>query len=226
MQEKLKALEGEARGAIEEAASLEEVEGLRVRYLGRKGKLTLILRAMKDLPAAERPVVGKLANEIRARLEDLLQERRSALVESQKEERLEKERIDVTMPGARPRMGNKHPLTLVLEEIKEVFMGLGFRWWRGRRLRAIITTSKPSTCPPTIPPGICRILLYYRRNPAPTHTSPSRPGPWKGRHQRSRCGSSAPEGLPADATAPTPPCSTRWRAGGGQECYPGHLKGS
>ncbi|MGB4314480.1 MAG: phenylalanine--tRNA ligase subunit alpha, partial [bacterium] len=114
MQEKLKALEGEARGAIEEAASLEEVEGLRVRYLGRKGKLTLILRAMKDLPAAERPVVGKLANEIRARLEDLLQERRSALVESQKEERLEKERIDVTMPGARPRMGNKHPLTLVL----------------------------------------------------------------------------------------------------------------
>ena len=173
MQEKLKALEGEARGAIEEAASLEEVEGLRVRYLGRKGKLTLILRAMKDLPAAERPVVGKLANEIRARLEDLLQERRSALVESQKEERLEKERIDVTMPGARPRMGNKHPLTLVLEEIKEVFMGLGFSVVEGPEIESDYYNFEALNLPPNHPARDMQDSFYITEEILlRTHTSP------------------------------------------------------
>ncbi|MGI6574646.1 MAG: phenylalanine--tRNA ligase subunit alpha [bacterium] len=126
MQEKLKLLEIEAQQAIAAAASLEEVNQKRVHYLGRKGELTLILRGMKDLPPCERPLVGNMANDLRERLEALIQKRLAYLKQQEQLERLRQEKIDVTMPGIRPRTGNKHPLTLVLGEIKRVFTGLGF----------------------------------------------------------------------------------------------------
>ncbi|HHY36618.1 MAG TPA: phenylalanine--tRNA ligase subunit alpha [Firmicutes bacterium] len=173
MQEQLKALEGEARGEIEQAATLEQVEELRVRYLGRKGKLTLILRGMKDLPSDERPLVGKLGNEIRARLEDLLQQRRISLQESLKRERLERERLDVTMPGARPRLGNKHPLTLVLEEIKEIFMGLGFSVVEGPEIETDYYNFEALNLPPNHPARDMQDSFYITEKILlRTHTSP------------------------------------------------------
>jgi phenylalanyl-tRNA synthetase alpha chain len=173
MQENLKALEAEARGDIEKAATLEEVEELRVRYLGRKGKLTLILRGMKDLSPVERPGVGKLANEIRARVEGLIRQRMSVLNESQKEERLEKERIDVTMPGVRPRVGNKHPLTLVLAEIKRVFMGLGFSVVEGPEIESDYYNFEALNLPPDHPARDMQDSFYITEEILlRTHTSP------------------------------------------------------
>jgi phenylalanyl-tRNA synthetase alpha chain len=127
MQEKLLEIANEAERAIERADTVEAVEELRIRYLGKKGVLTQLLRGMGALPAAERPLVGKLANEVKVRLESLLADRASTLKKHAKARKLAAERIDVTLPGLRPFLGSLHPLTVVRTEIEEIFLGLGFQ---------------------------------------------------------------------------------------------------
>lgn len=126
MIEKLQHLAEEARRALAAAGSLEELNEIRVRYLGKKGELTQVLRGMGALSAEERPRVGQAANEVRASIEEELAARTAALKEIVKEQRLRSEGIDVTLPGTPVLRGGKHPLTLVLEEIQEIFLGLGY----------------------------------------------------------------------------------------------------
>jgi phenylalanyl-tRNA synthetase alpha chain len=126
MRERLEALKQEAAAAIEGAAGLEELREIRVRYLGKKGELTAVLRGMGSLPPEERPVIGGLANEIRNQLEDMLAAKEAALEEAALEERMAAERIDVTLPGITPAVGSIHPLNLVIEQIEDIFIGLGF----------------------------------------------------------------------------------------------------
>lgn len=126
VQEELARLEKAAFEELKKAGSPEEVEETRVRFLGRKGILTGILRSLKDLPPEERPEVGRAANELKAKLEEAIEERKAALFKEQERELLVKERLDVTLPGRPPSFGSLHPLTLVLEEILEIFQGLGF----------------------------------------------------------------------------------------------------
>ncbi|MDK2856622.1 MAG: phenylalanyl-tRNA synthetase alpha chain [Bacillota bacterium] len=126
VEEKLHALAQAAKEAVRAAKSLEELDGVRIRFLGRKGELTQILRSMKELPPAERPRLGQLANRVRDELEAELAERAENLKRLLEECRLEKERLDTTLPGVRPTLGHKHPLTWVLDEIKDIFLRLGF----------------------------------------------------------------------------------------------------
>jgi phenylalanyl-tRNA synthetase alpha chain len=126
MRERLEALKQEAAAAIEGAAGLEELRDIRVRYLGKKGELTAVLRGMGSLPPEERPVIGGLANEIRNQLEDMLAAKEAALEEAALEERMAAERIDVTLPGITPAVGSIHPLNLVIEQIEDIFIGVGF----------------------------------------------------------------------------------------------------
>ncbi|MCL6638243.1 MAG: phenylalanine--tRNA ligase subunit alpha [Firmicutes bacterium] len=126
MEEKLRILAVEAVEAIAAATSLEELNESRVKYLGKKGQLTQILRGMGALPAGERPRIGQIANEVRETLEKELELKTAALKEGGKRERLQREAIDVTLPGTPAGRGRKHPLTLVLEEIEEIFLGLGY----------------------------------------------------------------------------------------------------
>ncbi|WP_027717717.1 phenylalanine--tRNA ligase subunit alpha [Desulfovirgula thermocuniculi] len=126
MEAKLERIALEAREALLRATSLEELEELRVRYLGKKGELTQILRGMGSLAPHERPRVGQLANKVRQDLEDLLKARTEELKSRLKEEMLEAERIDITLPGTALLTGRKHPLTAVVERIEEIFLGLGF----------------------------------------------------------------------------------------------------
>lgn len=126
MEERLRALAETVARATDSVRSQEELDEIRIRFLGRKGELTQILRSMKDIPAEERPRIGQLANEIRDQLEQRLAERAEALKLRLRGERLERERLDITLPGVRPALGHKHPLTWVIDEIKDIFLRMGF----------------------------------------------------------------------------------------------------
>ncbi len=103
-----------------------DLDQIRIQYLGKKGELTAVLRGMGALSAEERPIIGQLANEVRATIEEAIKERAAAKAAEELESKLAAERIDVTMPGAAPRMGHTHPLTLVQHDMEDIFLGMGF----------------------------------------------------------------------------------------------------
>ncbi len=126
MKKMLESLREASRQAIEEAVDMDSLEALRVRYLGKKGELTAILKQMGKLSAQERPVMGQLANQIRAELEQAIDQTREKLEAAALEARLELEAVDVTVPGEDIRIGHKHPMYKALDEIKDIFVGMGF----------------------------------------------------------------------------------------------------
>ena len=126
MKEQLEAIRAGALAAIGAAGNTGELEALRVQYLGKKGELTAILKTMGQLSPEERPVMGQMANEVRAAIEEKLAARGAALKAAMAEQKLKMETIDVTLPGKPVREGHRHPLNLVLDEIKEIFLGMGF----------------------------------------------------------------------------------------------------
>ena len=126
MRDQLAKIRSEALSAFESAADLTALDALRVQYLGKKGELTAVLKMMGKLSAEERPVMGQLANDVRAALESALEERTAALENAALEQRLLDESIDVTIPGAPVAVGHRHPMYIALDEIKEIFIGMGF----------------------------------------------------------------------------------------------------
>ncbi|HSF05952.1 MAG TPA: phenylalanine--tRNA ligase subunit alpha [Methylomirabilota bacterium] len=116
----------EARAAIARAESSADLEQLRVRYLGRQGRLTLLLRSLGALPARERPLVGAAANEAKRELEALLELRLGETREAERRQERARQRLDLTLPGRRPPVGSRHPLTQIQDEIIGIFAGLGF----------------------------------------------------------------------------------------------------
>jgi phenylalanyl-tRNA synthetase alpha chain len=123
---RVEAVASEARAAIGSAAASGELEAIRVKYLGRSGALTQILKSLGSLPAEDRPLVGAAANEAKRELEALLETRLRTMLEAERHRQRERERPDLTLPGRRPARGALHPLTRVRDEIVAVFMGLGF----------------------------------------------------------------------------------------------------
>ena len=111
---------------LEGVLSQKHLEELRIRYLGKKGELTQVLRGMGGLSSEERPVIGQLANEIRDYINEKIEDTAYRLKRKDLEVRLKDEFIDVTMPSKRKALGNKHPLTKVLDEINQIFIGMGF----------------------------------------------------------------------------------------------------
>lgn len=126
MKKMLQELREASVNAILQAPDAEALESLRVKYLGKKGDLTKILKSMGKLAAEERPAMGQLANQVRAELEEAIDTRRKALNDLMMERKLQAETLDVTMPGARNEIGHKHPMYVVLDEIKDIFIGMGF----------------------------------------------------------------------------------------------------
>ena len=126
MKELLQKLHDAAMQAILETEDVDSLESLRVKYLGKKGELTGILRQMGRLSAEERPAMGQLANQLRAEIEQTLETRRAALNEARLEMKLLQETVDVTLPGKKQPQGHKHPMYNVLDQIKDIFIGMGF----------------------------------------------------------------------------------------------------
>lgn len=121
--EKIREIANSELGYIQDMKALEEY---RVKLLGKKGMLTQVLRGMGKLSPEERPAIGKLANEVRSEVERKIESQKQRLKNKEKNNRLQKERIDVTLPGKKREIGSLHPLTQVLEEIREIFFGMGF----------------------------------------------------------------------------------------------------
>ncbi len=126
MKEQLRQIEEKAKEAISAAADLKALEELRVRVLGKKSELSGILKQMGKLSAEERPKMGQLANTIRSDIETLLSEKTEALRNAAQNARMAAETVDVTMPGTKPPVGRLHPLQTVENEIREIFLGMGF----------------------------------------------------------------------------------------------------
>lgn len=126
MRDRLIRLREEAVAALGAISDLEDIKEFKVEYLGRKGKLTTILRGMGNLSKEERPLVGRLANDIRAYLETMIAKKEEELQEQALEQRLADEKIDVTLPGVQRNLGSLHPLMAIVEQIEDIFIGMGF----------------------------------------------------------------------------------------------------
>ena len=127
MKEQLEQIRQSALAMLDSARDAQELEALRVRLLGKKGELTAVLKQMGRLSAEERPVMGQLANNVRTAIEDKLAEAKSRLESAALDARLLAETEDVTIPGVRPALGHRHPMSIVLDEVKDVFIGMGFQ---------------------------------------------------------------------------------------------------
>lgn len=126
MKEQLNQILSQALGQVSSVTSQQELEAVRVKFLGKKGELTGILRGMGKLSAEERPVIGQLANEVRAQIEQAIEKAQQDMAQRLIAAKLEKEQIDVTMPGQKVLLGKQHPLNTVLHELYDIFTGMGF----------------------------------------------------------------------------------------------------
>ncbi len=131
MKEKLQQLKEDIRGRLAGAGTEEELSAIRIEFLGKKGALTELLKGLGALSAEDRPVMGALVNEVREQLTEELDVKLTAIKEVKAQKKLESERIDVSLPGKIPSAGRLHPMTLVLRELKEIFLGMGFEVRQG-----------------------------------------------------------------------------------------------
>ena len=170
---RVEAVASEARAAIGTAASSAELEAVRVKYLGRSGALTQILKSLGTLPAEERPLVGAAANEAKRDLETLLETRLATMLEAERRRQRERERPDLTLPGRRPARGALHPLTRVRDEIVAVFMGLGFSVAEGPQIETDFYNFEALNIPRDHPARDMQDTFYLSPETLlRTHTSP------------------------------------------------------
>lgn len=126
MKDKLKEIREEALSNIKSLDNLDNLENIRVKYMGKKGELTLLLREMGKLPQEERPIIGQLANEIREDIEKELSIAKDRLKEEMKKEKIEKEKIDISISKKSRKLGHRHPLLSTIEELENLFISMGF----------------------------------------------------------------------------------------------------
>ena len=157
----IEALAAEALAALEQAATREEVEHVRVRYLGRQGAVTERLRNVGSLPADERPAAGKALNEVRNALQEAARTRREALSRAAVDAEIEAERIDVTLPGRGQRTGGLHPVTRTLERIETYFRHLGFDVVEGPEIEDDFHNFEALNIPPHHPARAMHDTFYF-----------------------------------------------------------------
>ena len=126
MKEKLMQILEEAKGRLNGLDSPKDLESLRVEILGKKGRLTEILKEMGKLSSEERPVIGKIANEVRDTIGNLIEDTKAAIDKKEMEKALQREKLDITLPGKKKEIGRKHPLNGIMDEITDIFIGMGF----------------------------------------------------------------------------------------------------
>ena len=126
MKERLQALRAEALEKLQQVKDAGHLNDLRVKFLGKKGELTEVLRGMGGLSAEERPLIGQVANEVRGAIETFIEEKQAAFLREETERRLQEETIDVTLPGRPMTVGAVHPLNKVIEQIEDIFIGIGY----------------------------------------------------------------------------------------------------
>ena len=160
----------EKLGAV---TDIRELEDYRVAYLGKKGELTQILKGMGSLSAEERPVIGQLANDVRVALEEGISKAKERLSKAIRDEKLKLEILDVTMPGKIRNLGRKHPITTVLDEIKAIFMGMGYEIAEGPEVELDYYNFEALNMPKNHPARDTQDTFYISDSVLlRTHTSP------------------------------------------------------
>ena len=134
MKEQIAKMKETALAEINKAQDITELNNARVKYLGKKGELTAILRGMKDLSAEERPVIGSLVNVVKAELENLIEVREEEFRKAEINKKLEQEKIDITLPATKVKRGSKHPVNRIIEEIEDLFVSMGYDVYSGPEL--------------------------------------------------------------------------------------------
>lgn len=173
VRESLDTLKNEFLGRIAEGASEQEIERLRVEYLGRKGKLTLLFRGFREVPPEERPELGEALNRLRQFMEEKLEFRLRELKQREKERILKAETVDITLPGSRWERGLAHPLTLVMDEIIDVFLTMGFEIARGPDIEDDYHNFEALNMPPDHPARDMQDTFFVSQDRLlRTHTSP------------------------------------------------------
>ncbi|KPU26644.1 phenylalanine--tRNA ligase [Caloranaerobacter sp. TR13] len=173
MKEKLNAIKESALNEIKKVADLEKLEELRIRFLGKKGELTQVLRGMKDLSKEERPIIGKIANEVREMIEGEIEKLKLDLKEKVQREKLAAEKIDISMPGREKIIGHRHPLISVMEELENVFMNMGFSVVQGPEVETVYNNFDALNSPENHPSRDPSDTFYITEDILlRTHTSP------------------------------------------------------
>ena len=151
MKEEITKIQESSIKEISNSKDLKELNELRVKYLGKKGELTLILRGMGGLSPEERPVIGSLVNELREKIENLIQEKEKEFKNEELLKRLENENIDVTEPSKKVNLGSLHPITRIIEEVEEIFLGMGYEIADGPEVEKAIYNFDKLNTPPDHP---------------------------------------------------------------------------
>ena len=151
MKEQIASIKEKSIKEISDSKDLKELNELRVKYLGKKGELTLILRGMGGLSPEERPVIGSLVNELREKIENLIQEKEKEFKNQELLKRLENENIDVTEPSKKVNLGSLHPITRIIEEVEEIFLGMGYEIADGPEVEKAIYNFDKLNTPPDHP---------------------------------------------------------------------------
>lgn len=134
MEEQIKMIKQTSEKEIASAKELKALEDLRVKYLGKKGELTAVLRGMKDLTPEQRPVIGSLVNEVRDELEKQIREKEAKLKQELLNKKIESEKIDITLPSTKVRRGSLHPVTRIIEDMEDLFVSMGYDVVQGPEL--------------------------------------------------------------------------------------------
>ncbi|MBJ6724067.1 phenylalanine--tRNA ligase subunit alpha [Geomesophilobacter sediminis] len=173
MKEKLEALLNTAKAELAQAASEDGVQELRVKYLGKKGEITSVMKGLGALSAEERPAIGALVNTVKAQLEDGIEATLKTVREKAKAAKLAGEKLDVTLPGRRKPLGSKHPITLVTEEIVSIFGALGFAVAEGPEIEHDFYNFEALNFPKDHPARDMQDTFFVGENVLlRTHTSP------------------------------------------------------
>lgn len=173
MKDRLKKIKEEAISDIKSLSNLESLENIRIKYMGKKGELTSVLREMGKVPKEERPVVGQLANEIRQEIEKELSGARENFKEKLKQEKIEKEKIDVTITKRTKKLGHSHPLLSTIEELENLFISMGFSVVEGPEIETVEYNFDALNSPENHPSRDLSDTFYLTENILlRTHTSP------------------------------------------------------
>lgn len=164
MKQLLEKIELAAKSELEKISDVAELENLRIKYLGKKGELTAVLKQMASLSAEERPVIGQLANKIRADIEEAVFERGAELKKALAEKKLKDEKIDVTLPGNLQTVGKLHPLNSVMKEIEGIFLGMGFDIAEGPEVEYDYYNFEALNIPPDHPARDTQDTFYITDN--------------------------------------------------------------
>lgn len=151
MKEEIKKIEENSKKEIQNCESLKQLNELKVKYLGKKGELTVVLREMGKLSPEERPIIGSLVNQVRDELDDIFTKKEKDLKRRELEKKLESENIDVTEPSKKLNLGSLHPITQIIQEVEEIFLGMGYEIADGPEVEKAIYNFDKLNTPPDHP---------------------------------------------------------------------------